>query len=81
MEDVIILLESKNITFKLIDKKLKMNNFNTKVFNGLCFIYEDTNIDLTIFSHTEKKHAPISRINNKPMVRVTLSALKKLIQL
>jgi hypothetical protein len=81
MEDVIILLESKNIAFKLIDKKLKMNNFDTKIFNGLCFIHEDTNIDLTIFSHTEKKHAPISRINNKPMVRVKLSALKKLIQL
>ena len=81
IEEVIIHLEANNIFFKLIDKKLKINHRDTKIFNGLSFLYEDTNVELTIFSHTEIKQTPISRINNRPMVRIKLKALKNLLEL
>jgi len=78
-EEIIHVLEKYKIFYRSHERQLKINQKINKKFMGLKFNYQDTNIELTIFSYKESKHAPISRIDNKPMKRIKLKKLEKLL--
>lgn len=79
IEDVMQHLDELSIAYKHYTRPLKTGHQTTKDFKGLTFIYKNTDIEVTVFTHKEIKQTPLSRINNKPMKRIKAKALKELL--
>ena len=79
LEEIIHVLEKNKIFYKSCERQLKINKKINKKYMGLELNYHNSNIELTIFSYRESKHAPISRIDNKPMKRIKIKKLEKLL--
>ena len=68
--EIIQTLKKNDLTHKPYDRKIKFNEKTIKQVNGIKTIYKNTDIELTIFNHKEIRHAPLSKIDNKPMKRI-----------
>ena len=77
--EIIQTLTKNDLTHKPYDRKIKFNEKTIKLVNGIKTIYKNTDIELTIFNHKEIRHAPLSKIDNRPMNRITVNLLQKMI--
>ena len=77
--EIIQTLTKNDLTHKPYDRKIKFNEKTIKLVNGIKTIYKNTDIELTIFNHKEIRHAPLSRIDNKPMKRIKIKLLQEMI--
>lgn len=79
IEALMVQLDKEYIRYEFYERQLKTGGQSVKKYKGLTFLYEKINIEITVFSHIEIRQTPISRINNKPMQRIKLKALKELL--
>ncbi len=77
--EIIQTLTKNDLTHKPYDRKIKFNEKTIKQVNGIKTIYKNTDIELTIFNHKEIRHAPLSKIDNKPMKRIKIKLLQEMI--
>ena len=77
--EIIQTLTKNDLTHKPYDRKIKFNEKTIKLVNGIKTIYKNTDIELTIFNHKEIRHAPLSKIDNKPMKRIKIKLLQEMI--
>ena len=77
--EIIQTLIKNDLTHKPYDRKIKFNEKTIKQVNGIKTIYKNTDIELTIFNHKEIRHAPLSKIDNKPMKRIKIKLLQEMI--
>ena len=77
--EIIQTLKKNDLTHKPYDRKIKFNEKTIKLVNGIKTIYKNTDIELTIFNHKEIRHVPLSKIDNRPMNRITVNLLQKMI--
>ncbi len=73
------ILDKNEIKYKFFDKKIKFNKKVNKVFCGLSLLYGNMIIEIVIFNSRDIKQRPLSRIDGKPIKRLKISSLKKLI--
>ena len=77
--EIIQTLTKNDLTDKPYNRKIKFNEKTIKQVNGIKTIYKNTDIELTIFNHKEIRHAPLSKIDNKPMKRIKIKLLQEMI--
>ena len=77
--EIIQTLIKNDLTHKPYDRKIKFNEKTIKQVNGIKTIYKKTDIELSIFNHKEIRHAPLSKIDNKPMKRIKIKLLQEMI--
>ena len=77
--EIIQTLIENDMTHKPYDRKIKFNEKTIKQVNGIKTVYKNTDIELTIFNHKEIRHAPLSKIDNKPMKRIKIKILQEMI--
>ena len=77
--EIIQTLIENDLTYKPYDRKIKFNEKTMKQVNGIKIIHKNTDIELTIFNHKEIRHVPLSKIDNRPMNRITVKLLQKMI--
>ena len=73
------ILDKNEIKYKFFDKKIKFNKKVNKVFCGLSLLYRNMIIEIVIFNSRDIKQVPLSRIDGKPIKRLKISSMKKLI--
>ena len=77
--EIIQTLIENDLTHEPYDRKIKFNEKTIKQVNGIKTVYKNTDIELTIFNHKEIRHAPLSKIDNKPMKRIKIKILQEMI--
>ena len=77
--DVTKILDKNEMKYKFFDKKIKFNKKVNKVFCGLSLLYRNVVVEIVIFNSRDIKQCPLSRIDGKPIKRLKINSLKKLL--
>ncbi len=77
--DVTQILDKNEMKYKFFDKKIKFNKKVNKVFCGLSLLYRKMVVEIVIFNSRDIKQRPLSRIDGKPIKRLKINSLKKLL--
>ena len=77
--DVTQILDKNKIKYKFFDKKIKFNKKVNKAFCGLSFLYKTLVVEIMIFNSRDIKQCPLSRIDGKPIKRLKIDSMKKLL--
>ena len=77
--DVTQILDKNEMKYKFFDKKIKFNKKVNKVFCGLSLLYRTVVVEIVIFNSRDIKQKPLSRIDGKPIKRLKINSLKKLL--
>lgn len=77
--DVTHVLDKNEIKYKFFDKKIKFNKKVDKVFCGVSLLYRNMVVEIVMFNSKDIKQSPLSRIDGKPIKRLKINSLKKLL--
>ena len=77
--DVTHILDKNKIKYKFFDKKIKFNKKVDKVFCGISLLYRNMVVEIVMFNSKDIKQRPLSRIDGKPIKRLKINSLKKLL--
>ena len=77
--DVTHILDKNEIKYKFFDKKIKFNKKVDKVFCGVSLLYRNMVVEIVMFNSKDIKQCPLSRIDGKPIKRLKINSLKKLL--
>jgi len=77
--DVTQILDKNKIKYKFFEKKIKFNKKLNKAFCGLSFHYKTLVVEIMIFNSRDIKQCPLSRIDGKPIKRLKIDSMKKLL--
>ena len=77
--EIIQTLIENDLTHKPYDRKIKFNEKMIRRVNGIKTIYKNIDVELTVFNYKEIRHAPLSKIDNKPMKRIKIKLLQEMI--
>lgn len=80
VEEVSIFLINKHIPYELDSQYITLENGSAAELPGFSLMFEDIDVQLTVFGCREIHHAPRCPINGKPMHRVDINKLDELIQ-
>lgn len=78
-EEVGWLLMDKGVPFDLGEKRLRRQRRDWMAYPCFRFVARETMIELVVLSPTERRHAPLSPIDGKPMVRVDSASVEDLV--
>ncbi len=78
VEDIIGVLQNKNIELKFAERRLKLNN-EFVFLPTISFEYQDHEIDVLVFSLRQQHQLPKSKSQNRSMQRINLKGLKELL--
>ena len=80
VEEITLFLIDQRIPYELESHYITLENGNAAEAPGYSLLFEDTEIQLTVFARRELHHPPRSPINGKPMQRADINKLNALIQ-
>lgn len=73
-------LEERGIRHALRDRRVRFARDEFANFPAITFEADGTSIDLTIFPVDSLRRAPLDRNNDKPMLRASIAAVRRLIE-
>ncbi|MFC1749216.1 hypothetical protein ACFL2V_10465 [Pseudomonadota bacterium] len=80
VEEISIFLINQHIPYELESQYITQTNGDAIELPGFSLIFEDIDVQLTIFECKELHHAPRCPINGKPMQRVNINRIDELLQ-
>ncbi len=78
-EEVLIFLMDKEIPFEQGERRVRYGNGKIELRPKFSFIAGEHEIQLTVFSPQERKRAPLSPVDGKPMQRAERAQLEKIL--
>ncbi len=78
VEDVVEVLQEKNLQLKLVDRRLKLNN-EFVLLPTINFEYQNYEVDIVVFNLRQQHQQPKSKSQNRSMQRISLQTLNELL--
>lgn len=78
-EDIALLLEAHRIPFDQLDKRLRFGGERYRQVPTYAFQVDDAIVELSVFSQEQRREAPISPVDGRPMSRATLAEVTALL--
>jgi len=79
-EQVSIFLMEHDIPFQEKNKRLQVKAGQYQIYPQFCFMADEIEIELTVFSQKEIRLAPVSTVDGKPMQRANIKTVESLLQ-
>ncbi|OGI43487.1 MAG: hypothetical protein A2150_05190 [Candidatus Muproteobacteria bacterium RBG_16_64_11] len=78
-EDIALLLQAHRIPFDQSDKRLRFGGERYRQVPTYAFRVEDATVELSVFNPEQRREAPLSPVDGRPMPRATLAEVAALL--
>lgn len=78
VEEVSIFLMDHGIAYQLAERRLKMSDADVVRMPAFRFIVDGNQVELIVFSESDRRHPPLSPVDGRPMRRANLAEVATL---